>query len=54
LVSSKKKNNNTDIVFENIALKRIFVHERDGETGGWRKLQTEELRNVYSSPDTVR
>jgi hypothetical protein len=31
-------------LFENRVLKRIFVPKRDEETGGWRKLQNEELQ----------
>jgi hypothetical protein len=33
-------------VFENSVLRRIFGPKRDEETGGWRKLNNEELRNV--------
>jgi hypothetical protein len=40
-------------VFENRAL-RIFGPKRDEETGGWRKLHNEELRNLYSSPSIIR
>jgi hypothetical protein len=29
-------------------LRKIFVPNRDGETGGWRKLHNEELHNLYS------
>jgi hypothetical protein len=38
-------------VFENRVLRRIFGPKRDEVTGEWRKLQNEELRNLYSSPD---
>jgi hypothetical protein len=41
-------------VFENRALRRIFGPKRDEETGGWRKLHNEELRNLYSSPSIIR
>jgi hypothetical protein len=41
-------------VFENRVLRRIFGPKRDGVTGGWRKLHTEELHNLYSSPSTIR
>jgi hypothetical protein len=41
-------------VFENRALRRIFRPNRDEVTGGWRKLHNEELRNLYSSPSTIR
>jgi hypothetical protein len=27
---------------------------RDEETGGWRKLHTEELHRLYSSPSIIR
>jgi hypothetical protein len=33
-------------VFENTVL-RIFGPKRDEVTGGWRKLQNEELHNLY-------
>jgi hypothetical protein len=41
-------------VFENRVLRRIFGHKRDEVTGEWRKLHSEELRNLYSSPDIIR
>jgi GH43 family beta-xylosidase len=41
-------------VFENRVLRRIFGPKRDEVTGGWRKLQNEELRNLYSSPGIIR
>jgi hypothetical protein len=41
-------------VFENRVLRRIFGPKRDEETGGWRKLCNEELRNLYSSPSIIR
>jgi hypothetical protein len=41
-------------VFENRVLRRIFGPKRDEVTGGWRKLQNEELHNLYSSPRTSR
>jgi hypothetical protein len=41
-------------VFENRVLKRIFGPKRDGVTGGWRKLNNEELHNLYSSPSIIR
>jgi hypothetical protein len=40
-------------IFENMVLKGIFGRERD-EVKGWRKLHSEELHNLYSSPDTIR
>ena len=41
-------------VFENRVLRRIFESKRDGETGQWRKLNNEELNDLYSSPNIVR
>jgi hypothetical protein len=41
-------------VFENRVLRRIFVPKRDEVTGEWRKLHSEELHNLYSSPDIIR
>jgi hypothetical protein len=35
-------------------LRRIFGPERDEVTGGWKKLHSEELRNVYSSSNPIR
>jgi hypothetical protein len=41
-------------VFENRVLRRIFEPKRDKVTGEWRKLHSEELHNLYSSPDINR
>jgi hypothetical protein len=41
-------------VFENRVPKRIFGLKRDEETGEWRKLHNEELRDLYSSPSIIR
>jgi hypothetical protein len=40
-------------VFENRVLRRIFGPKRDEVTGEWRKLQSWELDNLYSSPDII-
>jgi hypothetical protein len=41
-------------VFENRVLRRIFRTKRDEVTGDWRKLHTEDLHNLYSSPNIIR
>ena len=41
-------------VFENRALRRIFVLKTDDVTGEWRRLHNEELHALYSSPDMIR
>jgi hypothetical protein len=41
-------------VFENRVLRRIFGPKRYEVTGGWRKLHTEELHGLYSSPSIIR
>jgi len=38
-------------VFENRALRRIFVPKRYAVTREWRKLHIEELNDLYSSPN---
>jgi hypothetical protein len=41
------------MVFENRVLRRIFGRGREKEAGGWITLH-EELRNLYSSPNSIR
>jgi hypothetical protein len=41
-------------VFENRIPRRIFGPKRDEVTGEWRKLHSEELHSLYSSPDIIR
>jgi hypothetical protein len=41
-------------VFENRVLRGIFGPKRDEVTGGWRKLQNEELHSLYFSPNIIR
>jgi hypothetical protein len=40
-------------VFENRVLKTIFGPKRDEVKGEWRKLHSEELTDMYSSPNIV-
>jgi hypothetical protein len=41
-------------LFENTVLIIIFGTKRDDVTGEWRKLHSEELYNLYSSPNIIR
>jgi hypothetical protein len=41
-------------VFEKRVVRRIFGPKRDEVTGEWRKLHSEELRDLYSSQSIIR
>jgi hypothetical protein len=41
-------------VFEKRMLKRTFRPKRDKVIGNWSKLHTEELNDLYSSPNIIR
>ena len=41
-------------VFENMVLRRIFGPRRDEVMGEWRRLHSEELNDLYCSPNVVR
>ena len=42
------------MVFENRVPRRLFGPKRDEVTGEWRKLHSEELNDLYCSPNIVR
>jgi hypothetical protein len=41
-------------IFENRALRRIFVPKREEVVGGWRRLHNREFHNLHVSPNIVR
>jgi hypothetical protein len=41
-------------VFENRVLRGTLGPKRGELTGGWRKLQNEDLHNLYFSPGIIR
>jgi hypothetical protein len=41
-------------MFENRVPRRISGPKSYEETGGWKKLQNEQLRNLYCSPSIIR
>ena len=41
-------------VFENRVLRGLFWPKRDKVTGAWRKLHSEELNDMYSSPNIIQ
>jgi len=41
-------------VFENRVLRKIFGPKRDKVTREWRKVQNEELNDLYSLPNSIR
>jgi hypothetical protein len=42
------------MAFENRVLRGIFGPKRDDVKREWRKLHSEELHNLFSSPDIIR
>jgi hypothetical protein len=40
-------------VFDNRMLRRIFGPKRKEVAGGWRRLHSEELHNLYASSYTI-
>jgi len=42
------------MVFGNRGVRRIFESKRDGVTRKWRKLHSEELSDLYISPNIFR
>ena len=41
-------------MFANRVLRRIFGYKRSEVTGEWKKLHSEELNDLYCSPNIVR
>jgi hypothetical protein len=39
---------------EDMVLRKIFGSKTEVATGGWRKLHTEKLCDLYSSPDIIK
>jgi len=39
------------MVFENMVLRMILWSKREGGTGDWRKVRSEELHDSYTLPD---
>ena len=52
--SLKLREERSLMLSENRVLRRIFGSKRDEVTKEWRKLQIEELNNLYSSPSIFR
>jgi hypothetical protein len=40
-------------VFENRLLRKVFGRKRDEVTGEWRRLHSEELYDLYCSPNVI-
>jgi len=41
-------------VVENNLLRKVFGSKRDEITGEWERLKSEELYNIYSSPNIIQ
>jgi hypothetical protein len=41
-------------VFENRMLRRITEPKKEDVVGGWTKMNTKELHNLYASPNIIR
>jgi hypothetical protein len=54
LVSHRRRNENTLRVCENRVLRRIFGPKEEEVEGGWRRLHSEELLNLYASPVNIK
>jgi hypothetical protein len=54
LVVTIREGSRLRVFEENRALRRIFGPKRGEVTGDWRRLHSEELRNLYTSPNIIR
>jgi hypothetical protein len=41
-------------MYETLVFRSIFHHKMEEVAGGWRKLHSEELHNLYASPNIIR
>jgi hypothetical protein len=41
-------------VFQKRVLRKIFRPKREEVAGGWRRMQNQELHNLYTLPNSIR
>jgi hypothetical protein len=42
------------VVFDNMVFRRIFGLHSEVVAGGWRRIHSEELRNLLPTPNTIK
>jgi hypothetical protein len=52
--SATVKEENTSRLLEDRLLRRIFGSKREEVTGCWRRQRSEELHNLYATPNIIR